>query len=48
MQNKVQLYIKNDSGNYDRVDLYSNESIELTSKIQDLRDIGKVFTDFSQ
>jgi len=48
MQNKVQLYIKNDSGNYDRVDLYSNESIELTSKIQDLRDIGKIFTDFSQ
>ncbi len=48
MQNKVQLYIKNDSGSYDRVDLYSNESIELTSKIQDLRDIGKVFTDFSQ
>lgn len=48
MQNKVQLYIKNDNGNYDRVDLYSDESIELTSKIQDLRDIGKVFTDFSQ
>jgi len=48
MQNKVQLYIKNDSGDYDRVDLYSNESIELTSKIQDLRDIGKIFTDFSQ
>lgn len=48
MQNKVQLYIKNDSGNYDRVDLYSDESIELTSKIQDLRDIGKIFTDFSQ
>tara|TARA_R100000951_G_scaffold115977_1_gene125967 strand:+ start:2566 stop:4845 length:2280 start_codon:yes stop_codon:yes gene_type:complete len=48
MQNKVQLYIKNDSGNYDRVDLYSNESIELTSKIQDLKDISKVFTDFSK
>jgi hypothetical protein len=48
MQNKVQLYIKNDSGSYDRVDLYSDESIELTSKIQDLRDIGKIFTDFSQ
>lgn len=48
MQNKVQLYIKNDSGSYDRVDLYSDESIELASKIQDLRDIGKIFTDFSQ
>ena len=48
MQNKVQLYIKNDSGDYDRVDLYSNETIELTSKIQDLRDIGKIFTDFTQ
>ena len=48
MQNKVQLYIKNDSGDYDRVDLYSDETIELTSKIQDLRDIGKIFTDFTQ
>lgn len=48
MQNKVQLYIKNDNGLYDRVDLFKDETIELTSSIQNLRDIGKVFTDFSQ
>ena len=43
MQNKVQLYIENQ-----RLDLFSDESIEITSKIQDLRDIGKIFTDFTQ
>lgn len=43
MQNKVQLYIENQ-----RVDLFSDETIEVTSTIQDFRDIGKIFTSFSQ
>lgn len=43
MQNKVQLYIENQ-----RVDLFNDENIEVTSTIQDVRDIGKVFTDYSQ
>ncbi len=43
MQNKVQLYIENQ-----KLDLFSDESIEINSKIQDLRDIGKIFTDFTQ
>ena len=42
MQNKVQLYIEDQ-----RVDLFSDETIEVTSTIQDFRDISKVFTDFS-
>ena len=39
----VQLYI-----NDQRVDLFSDESIELTSSIQNVKDISKVFTDYSQ
>src|SRR5210317_503780 len=40
---KVQLYVEGT-----RLDLFRDETIELTSTIQDVRDIGKVFTDFSQ
>jgi hypothetical protein len=43
MQNKVQLYIEGQ-----RVDLFSDETIEVTSTIQDFRDIGKIFTSFTQ
>lgn len=43
MQNKVQLYIENQ-----RVDLFSDETIEVNSSIQDFKDIGKIFTTFSQ
>ena len=43
MQNKVQLYIENQ-----RVDLFNDETIEVTSTIQDFRDISRIFTSFSQ
>ena len=46
--NKVVLYIKDTYGEYQRVDLFDDETISVTSKIQDIRDISKVFTDFSQ
>ena len=54
--NKVILYIKpivieNGSqveGDFQQVDLFEDETISVTSKIQDIRDISKVFTDFSQ
>ena len=45
---KIVLYIKNSDDVYKRVDMFNDETISLTSKIQDVRDIGKVFTDFSQ
>ena len=45
---KVVLYIKNSDKDYQRVDMFDDETISLTSKIQDVRDIGKVFMDFSQ
>lgn len=40
---KVQLYVDNVL-----VDLFDDESIQLTSTIQDVKDISKVFTDYSQ
>jgi hypothetical protein len=45
---RLQLYIEDNVGNYPLVDLFDDESVQLTSTIQDVRDIGKVFTDYSQ
>ena len=39
---EVQIYIGSQ-----RIDLFKDESIEITSTIQDARDISKVFTDYS-
>ena len=39
----VQLYIEGT-----RVDLFKDENINLTQTIQNVRDIEKVFTDFSK
>ena len=53
MKLQPQLYIDT-SGNplgeptFERVDFFDFESIEVTSTIQDFRDISKVFTDYSQ
>ena len=41
-RNQVQLYILDQ-----RVDLYNGESIVVESKIQDIRDVKKVFTDYT-
>lgn len=46
--NKVILYIKDTDNVFQAVDLFEDETISVTSKIQDVRDISKVFTDFSQ
>ncbi len=46
--NKVLLYIKDSDGTFQEVDLFEDETITVTSKIQDIRDIAKIFTDFSQ
>jgi len=47
---KLQLYIKNEdvSSSYQHIELFKDESIELTQAIQDIRDIKKVFTDFTK
>ena len=40
---KFQLYINNQ-----RVELFDDESVSLTETIQDIRDVSKVFTDFTK
>jgi len=40
---KYQLYIDNQ-----RVELFEDESVSLTQTIQDIKDVSKVFTDFSK
>lgn len=40
---EVQIYI-----NDQRVDLFGDEGIQITSRINDVKDISKVFTDFTQ
>jgi len=44
---RLQLYVEDNDGNYPLVDMFDNETVQLTSTIQDVKDIGKVFTDFS-
>jgi hypothetical protein len=39
----IQIYIDNK-----RLDMFEDESVELTSSIQDVKDISKIFTDYSQ
>ena len=48
MQRTVQIYVKDVDGNFQRLDLFKDENISITDKIQDVRDIAKVFTEFSQ
>ena len=45
---KIVLYIKNDDGVFKRVDMFNDESVVLKSQIQDIKDVGKIFTDFSR
>lgn len=45
---QVVLYIKDNDGNYQQAEMFKDETITITSKLQDVRDISKVFTDFTQ
>ena len=40
---KVQIYIEGE-----RIELFADEVISLTSSVQNVQDIAKVFTDFTQ
>lgn len=45
----LQLYILNDEGtSYDEVELYDNETVSYTQSLQDIKDIQKVFSDFTR
>lgn len=43
MKQEIQLYV-----NGQRVELFEDESLQITSSIQNVRDISKIFTDYSQ
>jgi len=44
----LELYIEDGNGNKDRIDLFDYEAVNLNQKIKDIRDISKIFTDYSQ
>ena len=44
----IQLYIKNDSGVYERIEMFEDESVSVTQSIKNVKDISKVFTTFSR
>lgn len=50
MKRIVDIYIESisGSGNYSKLELFNDEKIELTSTIQNIQDISKVYTDFTQ
>ena len=44
----LKLYVASEEGVLQQVDLFKDESISLTQSIQDVRDIEKIFTDFTK
>jgi hypothetical protein len=52
MRREVEIYINTagfgETVTYSRLDIFSEESINITNSIQDIRDISKVFTDYTQ
>jgi len=48
MKRTVQIYVADADNVLQRLDLFKDETISLTDTIQDVRDIAKVFTEFSQ
>jgi hypothetical protein len=48
MNRVTQIYVTNVEGELERIDLFKDETISITDTIQDVRDIAKVFTEFSQ
>lgn len=50
MKRKVQIYIEDvsGSGDYNRIELFEDEKINVNLSVQNVQDISKVYTDFSQ
>lgn len=46
--NNVGIYIKDTNDEYVRLDLFEDETIQLYSSIQNIKDITKTYTDFTQ
>lgn len=45
---EVQILVEGVTGGYKRIELFKDETIMLTQTIQNARDIGSIFTDFTQ
>jgi hypothetical protein len=47
---QVDVYIEviADSGNYEKLELFNDEEIQINSSIQNVQDLAKVYTDFTQ
>ena len=45
---QVVLYIKDKNNVYQQAEMFSDETISITSKIQDVKEPEKIFTDFTQ
>ena len=44
----IELFIQDNDGSDVRMDMFKDESVSITQTIQDVRDIGSVFTDFTR
>ena len=44
----VQVYIKGVDGAFEQIELFKDESVTLTQSIQNIKDISKIFTDFTK
>ena len=44
----IQLFILDNDGSHKRVDMFKDESVSITQTIQNVKDISKVFTDFTK
>ena len=45
---KVDIYIEVTTDNYEKIELFNDEEIQINSSIQNVQDLAKVYTDFTQ
>jgi hypothetical protein len=45
---KVDIYINTTGTNYSKIELFNDEQININSSIQNIQDLSKVYTDFTQ
>lgn len=45
---KVDIYIEVTTDNYEKLELFNDEEIQINSSIQNIQDLAKVYTDFTQ
>jgi hypothetical protein len=46
--NNIEVYIKNQEGDYLPIDIFDNERIQIEDSIQNVRDISKIFNTFTR